>query len=82
MVNKYSAVAEMGDRLATIDMGRKVGSCSVPFWGDRKRSEAEATAGYNHRCGMARHSLPNNYFRVQEMSIVVSMGVRPMMLNG
>jgi len=23
----------MGDRLATIDMGRKVGGCSVPFRG-------------------------------------------------
>ena len=28
--NKSSEVAEMGDRLATIDMGRKVGS-AVPF---------------------------------------------------
>jgi len=28
--NKCSAVAEMGDRLATIDMGRKLG---VPLWG-------------------------------------------------
>jgi len=30
--NKCSAVAEMGDRLATIDMGRKFGGCA-PFWG-------------------------------------------------
>jgi len=29
-VNKSSAVAEMGDRLATIDMGRKVG-VAVPL---------------------------------------------------
>jgi len=29
--NKSSAVAEMGDRLATIDMGRKLGAC--PFGG-------------------------------------------------
>jgi len=28
-----SAVAEMGDRLATIDMGRKVRGCCAPFWG-------------------------------------------------
>jgi len=26
IVNKSSAVAEMGDRLATVDMGRKVGA--------------------------------------------------------
>jgi len=31
--NKSSAVAEMGDRLATIDMGRKVGVCCAPFHG-------------------------------------------------
>jgi len=30
---KSSAVAEMGDRLATIDMGRKLQGCSVPLWG-------------------------------------------------
>jgi len=29
--NKCSAVAEMGDHLATIDMGRKVWGCCVPF---------------------------------------------------
>jgi len=29
--NKSSAVAEMGDRLATIDMGRKVGVLLCPF---------------------------------------------------
>jgi len=28
---KSSAVAEMGDRLATIDMGRKVGEATVPL---------------------------------------------------
>jgi len=40
----------MGDRLAMkiIDMGQKVGA-AVPLFGrDRKRSEAEATAGHNH----------------------------------
>ena len=31
--NKSSAVAEMGDRLATIGMGRKVGCCCAPFRG-------------------------------------------------
>jgi len=30
-VNKSSAVAEMGDRLAAIDMGLKVGGCCAPF---------------------------------------------------
>jgi len=34
MENKSSAVAETGDRLATIDMGRKVGAAVCPFpWG-------------------------------------------------
>jgi len=30
--NKSSPVAEMSDRLATVDMGRKVGVCPFP-WG-------------------------------------------------
>jgi len=47
-LNKYSAVAEMGDRLATIDMGRKVEGCCDLFWGDKRRSEAEATARHKH----------------------------------
>jgi len=28
--NKSSAVAELGDRLATLNMGRKVGGCCTP----------------------------------------------------
>jgi len=33
-VNKSSAVGEMGDRLATTDMGREVGRLLCPFpWG-------------------------------------------------
>jgi len=31
--NKTSAVAEMGDRLATVDMARKVGNYCAPFRG-------------------------------------------------
>ena len=31
--DKSSAVAEMGDRLTTIDMGRKIGGCCAPFRG-------------------------------------------------
>ena len=31
--NKSSAVAEMGDRVATIDMGRKEGELLCPFQG-------------------------------------------------
>jgi len=36
IINNYrsSIVAEMDDRLATTDMGRKVGGCSVPFCGE------------------------------------------------
>jgi len=34
IVDKSSAVAEMGDRLATVDMGRKVEGCCVPFRGE------------------------------------------------
>ena len=30
--NKSSTVAEMGDRLATIDMGQKLGACPRLFW--------------------------------------------------
>jgi len=33
-INKSSAVAEMGDRLATIDMDGKVGGCCAPFRGE------------------------------------------------
>jgi len=29
--NKNSAVAEMGDGLATVDMGPRVGGCCAPF---------------------------------------------------
>ena len=32
-LDKSSAVEEMGDRLATIDMGRKLGQALPPFWG-------------------------------------------------
>ena len=32
LIDKCSAAAEMGYRLATIDMGRKFGDCA-PFWG-------------------------------------------------
>jgi len=31
--NRSSAVAEMGDRLATIDVVQKVGVCCAPFLG-------------------------------------------------
>ena len=31
---KSSAVAEMGDRLATIDMGRKLGDVPLFCWGE------------------------------------------------
>jgi len=30
-INNCSAVAEIGDRLASIDMGRKVGGCCTLF---------------------------------------------------
>ena len=30
--NKSLAVVDIGDRLATIDMGRKVGRAAVPLW--------------------------------------------------
>jgi len=39
----------MGDRLATINMGRKVGGCCAPFFlGGDRRSKAEATAEHKH----------------------------------
>jgi len=46
---QQSVVADMGDRLVRIDMGRKVGTDQLwPFLGDRRSSEAEATAGHKH----------------------------------
>jgi len=33
LANKCSAVAKMGDRLATIDMGQKLGEVAVPLFG-------------------------------------------------
>ena len=44
--NKCSAVAEMGDRLATIDMGRKLGGCA-PF--ARRELDPHVT-----QCGLGR----------------------------
>jgi len=44
--NKSSAVVEMGDRLATIDMGQKVGVCA-PFLGG-------ATGPHLTQCGLGR----------------------------
>ena len=44
---KCSAVADMGDRLDSIDMGRKVGGCSAPFWGigeGRKPKQLQGTS--------------------------------------
>jgi len=32
-INKCLTVAEMDDRLATIDMGQKLGGAMPPFWG-------------------------------------------------
>jgi len=48
---KSSAVAEMGDRLATIDMGRKVGArATVPFFGE---------LGFRlKQCGLSRDPPP------------------------
>jgi len=41
MYNKCSAVAEIGDRLATIDMGREEGGCMLcRFRGDREHNVA------------------------------------------
>jgi len=47
-LNKCSVVAEKGDRLVAIDMGRNEGGCCVFFWENRRRSEAETTAGHKH----------------------------------
>jgi len=48
--NKCSAVAEMGNRLATIDMGQKLGGC-VPF--------GEGELGpHLAQCGLGRGLLP------------------------
>ena len=46
-LSKCSAVAEMGDRLATIDMGRKVGAVSL--WG-----RGEELGPHLTQCGQGR----------------------------
>jgi len=45
VLDKGSAVAEMGDHLATIDMGRKVGA-AVPLF--------EAAGSPSTQCGLSR----------------------------
>jgi len=49
--NKSSAVAEMGDSLATIDMGRKLGS-TVPhfFWGGGQELDTQNDTCVGHPC--------------------------------
>jgi len=43
--NRSSAIAEAGDRLATIDMDRKVGGCCVPFLGGGAGSPNSVPSG-------------------------------------
>ena len=45
MADKSSAVAEVGDRLATIDMGRNWGLCPPPFLGGGAGSEDNSSIG-------------------------------------
>jgi len=45
--NKSSAVAEMGDHLATIDMGRKLGLC--PLFGDEGAGSPSNTMSLGSR---------------------------------
>ena len=52
-INKSSAVAEMSDRLATIDMGRKVGEAAVPI------SVGVAMGPYLTHCRLGR--VPSQY---------------------
>jgi len=47
-LNKSSAVADMGDRLATIDMGREDGGAVMPLLGE----------GAGSQCGLGRSLLP------------------------
>jgi len=46
--SKFSAAAEMSERLATKDMGQKVRGLLCTFLGDRETSEVEETAGHKH----------------------------------
>jgi len=61
--NKSSAVAESGDRLATIDMSRKVGrGCCAPFRGGSwVLIRGVATGGYIGIYTLPK-SVPGNYF--------------------
>jgi len=47
-LNKSSAVAEMNDRLATIDMGQKVGVCCATYRGGEQELGPHLT-----QCGLA-----------------------------
>ena len=47
-LNKCSAVAEMGDRLATIDMGRKEGAGAVPPSGGSGSPSSTMSPGLRH----------------------------------
>ena len=39
IADKYSAVAKIGDRLAAIDLGRKVGGLLCPFFGGMEEGQ-------------------------------------------
>ena len=52
IISKCSAVAEMGNRLATIDIGRKLGGCApLPFLGGDRPHLTQ--------CGLGRGRPPN-----------------------
>jgi len=44
-INKSSAVAEMGDRLATVDIGRKRGLLCPFLWGSMDRHLTQCPMG-------------------------------------
>ena len=55
--NKSSAVAEMGDRLATIDMGRKLGAVSLFWAGELRPTYNTKSSGPRPACRVSFSSI-------------------------
>ena len=63
MEYKCSAVAEMGDSLATIDMARQEGGCSAPFVGGAQHNVAWAEVNLRTKW----HLDPSSHFATTDM---------------
>jgi len=87
IIYRTSAVAEMGDRLATIDMDRKVGGCCAHFCGGTAAAHFSAYIGFGPTLPALRHGLmidenqpvrveTNNFMRVVRLCLIPITGIR------